>query len=161
MLDSEMREMIVYRFIILLGICDVVEASVHCVTGFALIFPNFWSTSLDNVFGSILVPTYFCYILTGLLLSFVRFMQIVYPDYATPREERGSHITVFVDIFYEASLIDMMKYKRRMCRSKPIPSVGCIMPSTSTENRRGIECVCAHTVACMVHSIYYVSASFP
>ncbi|KAL6739330.1 hypothetical protein Aduo_012799 [Ancylostoma duodenale] len=81
--DSEMREMIVYRFVILLGICDVVEASVHCVTGFALLFPNFWSTPLDNVFGSLLVPTYFCYILTGLLLSFVRFMQIVYPDYAT------------------------------------------------------------------------------
>ncbi|EYC44693.1 hypothetical protein Y032_0453g1713 [Ancylostoma ceylanicum] len=80
--DSEMRGMIVYRFIILLGICDVVEASVHCVTGFAVLFPNFWSTSLDNVFGSILVPTYFCYILTGLLLAFVRFMQIVYPDYA-------------------------------------------------------------------------------
>ncbi|EYB92231.1 hypothetical protein Y032_0196g1525 [Ancylostoma ceylanicum] len=81
--DSEMNQLIVYRFIILLGICDVVEASVHCLAGFALIFPEFWSLSLGNLLGSILVPTYFCYILTGLLLSFVRFMQIVYPEYAT------------------------------------------------------------------------------
>ncbi|RCN27411.1 hypothetical protein ANCCAN_26852 [Ancylostoma caninum] len=81
--DKKMQEMIVYRFIILLGVCDLVEASVHCVAGFAVIFPAFWSLTLGNFLGSLLKPAYFCYILTGLLLSFARFMQIVYPVYAT------------------------------------------------------------------------------
>ncbi|RCN24809.1 hypothetical protein ANCCAN_29488 [Ancylostoma caninum] len=53
--DSELREMIAYRFVILLGICDVVEASLHCMTGVALLFPNFWSTQLDNVSATSLI----------------------------------------------------------------------------------------------------------
>ncbi|RCN29002.1 hypothetical protein ANCCAN_25244 [Ancylostoma caninum] len=53
--DSELREMIAYRFVILLGICDVVEASLHCMTGLALLFPNFWSTQLDNVSATSLI----------------------------------------------------------------------------------------------------------
>ncbi|RCN32721.1 hypothetical protein ANCCAN_21461 [Ancylostoma caninum] len=100
--DSEMNQLIVYRFIILLGICDTVEASVHCVTGFALIFQEFWSISLGNLLGSILVPTYFCYILTGLMLSFVRFIQIVYPEYATVLfcTKRGEYWLIIVPVVF-------------------------------------------------------------
>ncbi|KIH57289.1 hypothetical protein ANCDUO_12521 [Ancylostoma duodenale] len=96
--DSEMNQLIVYRFIILLGICDIVEASVHCMTGFALIFQQFWSISLGNLLGSILVPAYFCCILTGLILSFVRFIQVVYPEYATVlfSSKRGKYWLIIV-----------------------------------------------------------------
>ncbi|RCN32720.1 hypothetical protein ANCCAN_21460 [Ancylostoma caninum] len=100
--DNEMNQLIVYRFIILLGVCDLLEASVHCVAGFGVIFPNFWSLALGNILGSILVPAYFCYILTGLLLAFVRFMQIVYPEHATMLffSSRGKYWLIIVPVVF-------------------------------------------------------------
>ncbi|KAL6739060.1 hypothetical protein Aduo_012549 [Ancylostoma duodenale] len=100
--DSEMNQLVVYRFIILLAVCDLLEASVHCIAGFGVIFPNFWSLALGNILGSILVPAYFCYILTGLLLAFVRFMQIVYPEYATMLffSSRGKYWLIIVPVAF-------------------------------------------------------------
>ncbi|KAK6747323.1 hypothetical protein RB195_000494 [Necator americanus] len=92
--DSDIRSLTVYRFIILLAACDIVGASIHCVTGFALIFPSFWSITLGNFLGSVLIPSYFCYILTEFLLSFVRFVQILYPNCAeilfSPKRGKGN-----------------------------------------------------------------------
>ncbi|WKY05630.1 hypothetical protein Q1695_006101 [Nippostrongylus brasiliensis] len=81
--DYEFRNSLAYRFIILLGVFDLMEAGVHCVTGIVQIDDSVYSEFLGNLLGSILIPAYFCYNLTSFLLAFVRCIQIVFPTYET------------------------------------------------------------------------------